>query len=271
MNGGKNMSIKTKTCCFTKQQKEEIYLSSAWIPDEMEYSTKNVTETEDNIVTVGKVYGKLLKDLYSAKDKNMHYACESMKRNKQDILQAGNLGLCKAIDTYRSDNSSGASFNTYASTCIRNEMIQENKKILKVAPPDILSSLEGFKEEHDGMEMPLPKEEVVKSKESITSCVGDPLEDLAKMLRDISIVDRWNDSEKIGLEWIIAHILYQQSGEEFIKKNRKLGSEKITLKLCQEYADKAKRKLNNEVYFALFKSYAEKGSVLPKNSIVDTF
>ena len=80
-------------------------------------------------------------------------------------------------------------------------------------------------------------------------------------MRDIAIVDKWNNSEKIGLEWIIAHTLYEVSGDDFIKNH-----DGMSLRLCQEYADKAKKKLNNEIYLKLFKDFVEKGFVLPKNS-----
>ena len=40
---------------------------------------------------------------------------------RDDLIQHGYIGLLAAIRTYRSDM--GASFKTYASTCIRNEMI----------------------------------------------------------------------------------------------------------------------------------------------------
>ena len=43
-----------------------------------------------------------------------------------DLFQVGNIGLLKAISTFKTD--SGAAFKTYASHCIRNAIIDELRK-----------------------------------------------------------------------------------------------------------------------------------------------
>lgn len=242
------------------EEREKIFKVVSWIPNEMTEGKTKISETTDYI-TIGRVYGHLLKELNSNKDKNLYYAHKSMVKNKDDILAAGNIGLCKALNSYHVDHETGSSFNTYATKCIRNEMMQENMRIIRATRPDIMISLEGFKEENEGMELPLPKSESEKSVKEFEDSVSDNAEALAKALRDIAIVDKWNNSEKIGLEWIIAHTLYEVSGDDFIKNH-----DGMSLRLCQEYADKAKKKLNNEIYLKLFKDFVEKGFVLPKNS-----
>ena len=45
----------------------------------------------------------------------------STNKNQEDLVSIGTIGLCKAVDTYNTDN--GTRFATYASKCIQNEIL----------------------------------------------------------------------------------------------------------------------------------------------------
>ncbi len=72
----------------------------------------------------------------------------------EDTLQEGMIGLYKAILTY--DPVRGASFATYASTCVRNHVIDQVKKAgrEKNSPLNFSFSLQHFNENQDNAERP---------------------------------------------------------------------------------------------------------------------
>jgi RNA polymerase sporulation-specific sigma factor len=61
-----------------------------------------------------------------------------VKRNKDDLVSEGTIGLLKAVKTYNADRSK---FSTYASMCIRNQMLmlirreKKHKNVLSLEAP----------------------------------------------------------------------------------------------------------------------------------------
>ena len=59
-------------------------------------------------------------------------------RGNEDLIQTGMVGLCKAADTYKEGESK---FSTYATKCIRNEIITEFKRNSKNVPTVSLDTM----------------------------------------------------------------------------------------------------------------------------------
>jgi RNA polymerase sporulation-specific sigma factor len=71
-----------------------------------------------------------------------------VKRNKDDIVSEGTVGLIKAVKTYKADKSK---FATYASRCIRNEMLMFLRRNKKHA--GVLSLYQSVGHDNDGHEL----------------------------------------------------------------------------------------------------------------------
>lgn len=242
---------------LSSNEKARILEISVWSKN----TERRQPENPDSIITVAALYGKLLKELEAMPGKNMKYAIMSAKINKEDLLQAGNMGLWNALNTY--DSKKGSSLNTYITKCVNRAMKQANMKLNKESRLDLCSSIEGFQEENDGMELPISKECENEPDDFELSMDNDTIE-LATFLRNISIVERWNKTERLGLEWLICRSLYGMNGEEFLKKYPSI----TNLKLCQEYKNKAIKRLNNDVYYNILKNYCNEGKTLPCYRIV---
>lgn len=64
--------------------------------------------------------------LLSNKGLVFHYLKRIGQLQNEDLFQIGMIGLLKAINTF--DNTKNVAFSTYASTCIKNEILQTLRK-----------------------------------------------------------------------------------------------------------------------------------------------
>lgn len=78
------------------------------------------------------------------------YVVEGMSyksENFLDLIQEGNIGLMKAIETY--DLTTGIKFSSYAVPCIKNQILLALSKITKNISPSVNSQLKKFKKAWD--------------------------------------------------------------------------------------------------------------------------
>lgn len=117
--------------------------------------------------------------------------------DKDDFVQYGLLGLLSAIRTYRIDG--GASFRTYATTCIRNSMISAMRKVKRgrFAATNFADLPEGVEESCS-----------VSSTES-EYFSAENIRLINKIIRD-----DLSASERSVLEGIIAGMTYKQIAEK---------------------------------------------------------
>ncbi len=87
-------------------------------------------------------------------------------KNQEDLISIGNLGLIKAVDTFRISN--GARFATYAAKCIQNEILMHFRAQKKLAAE--VSIHETIDVDRDGN--PLTYMDVVSCDESIPEEIG---------------------------------------------------------------------------------------------------
>ena len=90
-------------------------------------------------------------------------------KNQEDLISIGNLGLIKAVDTFRVSN--GARFATYAAKCIQNEILMHFRAQKKLAAE--VSIHETIDVDRDGN--PLTYMDVVSCDESIPEEIGQKL------------------------------------------------------------------------------------------------
>ena len=90
-------------------------------------------------------------------------------KNQEDLISIGNLGLIKAVDTFRISN--GARFATYAAKCIQNEILMHFRAQKKLAAE--VSIHETIDVDRDGN--PLTYMDVVSCDESIPEEIGQKL------------------------------------------------------------------------------------------------
>lgn len=87
-------------------------------------------------------------------------------KNQEDLISIGNLGLIKAVDTFRVSN--GARFATYAAKCIQNEILMHFRAQKKLTAE--VSIHETIDVDRDGN--PLTYMDVVSCDESIPEEIG---------------------------------------------------------------------------------------------------
>lgn len=95
----------------------------------------------------------------------------SASKNQEDLVSIGTLGLVKAVDTFK---RGGAKFATYASTCIRNEILMHFRSQKKLSCEVSLNDIIDI--DRDGN--PLTYLDVVSSNESLErevakKCISD--------------------------------------------------------------------------------------------------
>lgn len=73
-----------------------------------------------------------------------------IERNKDDLVAEGMLGLCKAANTF--DECRRIKFSTYATLCIRNEMLMYLRKLRKYMPFEV-SIYDSVGKDGDGNEL----------------------------------------------------------------------------------------------------------------------
>ncbi len=87
-------------------------------------------------------------------------------KNQEDLISIGNLGLIKAVDTFRVSN--GARFATYAAKCIQNEILMHFRSQKKLAAE--VSIHDTIDVDRDGN--PLTYMDVISCDESIPEEIG---------------------------------------------------------------------------------------------------
>ena len=110
----------------------------------------------------------------------------SSAKNQDDLISIGNLGLIKAVDSFRVSN--GARFATYAAKCIQNEILMHFRSQKKLAAE--VSIHETIDVDRDGN--PLTYMDVVCGDENIPEEIARKLSS-QKLLR---IVDRALDARE---------------------------------------------------------------------------
>ena len=83
--------------------------------------------------------------------------------NRDDLLQEGNIGLVKAVNAYKSGN---ASFKTFASTCIKNNILSEVSKDSKKANYPLNESVPLENIESENISGPDPLTHVIEEENS---------------------------------------------------------------------------------------------------------
>ena len=82
-------------------------------------------------------------------------------RNQEDLVSIGTIGLCKAVDSFKTDN--GARFATYAAKCIQNEILMHFRSQKKLNAE--VSMNETIDVDRDGN--PLTYTDVISSEEDL--------------------------------------------------------------------------------------------------------
>ena len=82
-------------------------------------------------------------------------------RNQEDLVSIGTIGLCKAVDSFKTDN--GARFATYAAKCIQNEILMHFRSQRKLTSE--VSMNETIDVDRDGN--PLTYTDVISSEEDL--------------------------------------------------------------------------------------------------------
>lgn len=83
--------------------------------------------------------------------------------NRDDLLQEGNIGLAKAVNAYKKGN---ASFKTFASTCIKNNILSEVSKDSKKANCPLNESVPLENIESENISGPDPLTHVIEEENS---------------------------------------------------------------------------------------------------------
>lgn len=83
--------------------------------------------------------------------------------NRDDLLQEGNIGLVKAVNAYKRGN---ASFKTFASTCIKNNILSEVSKDSKKANYPLNESVPLENIESENISGPDPLTHVIEEENS---------------------------------------------------------------------------------------------------------
>ncbi len=83
--------------------------------------------------------------------------------NRDDLLQEGNIGLAKAVNAYKKGN---ASFKTFASTCIKNNILSEVSKDSKKANVPLNESVPLENIESENISGPDPLTHVIEEENS---------------------------------------------------------------------------------------------------------
>ncbi len=83
--------------------------------------------------------------------------------NRDDLLQEGNIGLAKAVNAYKKGN---ASFKTFASTCIKNNILSEVSKDSKKANFPLNESVPLENIESENISGPDPLTHVIEEENS---------------------------------------------------------------------------------------------------------
>lgn len=83
--------------------------------------------------------------------------------NRDDLLQEGNIGLAKAVNAYKKGN---ASFKTFASTCIKNNILSEVSKDSKKANCPLNESVPLEDVESEDISGPDPLTHVIEEENS---------------------------------------------------------------------------------------------------------
>lgn len=83
--------------------------------------------------------------------------------NRDDLLQEGNIGLVKAVNAYKRGN---ASFKTFASTCIKNNILSEVSKDSKKANCPLNESVPLENIETENISGPDPLTHVIEEENS---------------------------------------------------------------------------------------------------------
>lgn len=83
--------------------------------------------------------------------------------NRDDLLQEGNIGLVKAVNAYKKD---GASFKTFASTCIKNNILSIVSKDAKKANYPLNESVPLENIESENISGPDPLTHVIEEENS---------------------------------------------------------------------------------------------------------
>ena len=107
-------------------------------------------------------------------------------RNQEDLVSIGTIGLCKAVDSFKTDN--GARFATYAAKCIQNEILMHFRSQRKLTSE--VSMNETIDVDRDGN--PLTYTDVISSEEDLPEEVmtGAPFSPKRRVMICLSRVSR---------------------------------------------------------------------------------